>query len=235
MSAWLPVIGLAAAAMLAAVLLLRVQRDGWTLIGAALMFGLAGYGWHGSPGLPAAPKQAAAEQVRPGEAMVAARRALFDNGGQPPPYIMLSDGFARQGRYGDAAALLRDALNRNPKDAEGWLALANALVEHADGRITPPALYAYERARDAFPAHPGAGYFLGMAFLRSGDAQSARRVWRELLERSPDDAPWREDLAFRVERLDELLGRMRAMRGAGAELPAMRGDAPPAAAGAPRE
>lgn len=212
MMVWLPILLLALAAMAVAATVLRVPRQSWMLFSAVLMFGLAGYGLKGNPGQPAAAKAASLQMPQSGASLVAARRALFDDGSQPPDYIIMSDGFARKGRFADAAALLRQGVNRNPGDAEGWLALANALVEHSGGRITPPALYAFERAQAAFPAHPGAGYFLGMAYLRSGDPVAARRVWADLLESSPADAPWRQDLEFRIASLDELITQIEQMQ-----------------------
>lgn len=209
---WIPILLLGLIAMLTAVLVLRVPRQNWMLFAAVLMFGLAGYGLFGAPGLPASPKAMMEQQVESGEALVAARRALFDSGQQPPHYLVTSDAFARQGKYDRAAGMLRRAVNDNPEDAEAWLALANALVEHAKGQVTPPALYAFERAQQAFPEHPGAGYFLGMSYLRSGQPEQARTVWGDLLERSPEDAPWREDLAFRVARLNEMIAQMQGMR-----------------------
>ncbi len=209
---WVPILLLGLFAMLTSVLVLRLPRQGWMLFGAVLMFGMAGYGVQGSPGLPAVPKQAVTKAAQSGEALFAARRGLFDDGTPPPHYLVMSDGFARQGRYAEAAALLRQGVDANPGDAEGWLALAIALVEHADGQLTPPALYAFERAQEAFPAHPGAGYFLGMAYLGGGKPEEARKVWADLLERSPADAPWREDLAFRIASLDELITQMAGMR-----------------------
>ena len=90
--------------------------------------------------------------------------------------------------------------------------MAIGLVEHAEGQVTPPAIAAFSKAQEAFPEHPGAGYFLGMAFLRSGQPEDARRVWAELLERSPEDAPWRQDLEFRLAGLDQLIAQMDSMR-----------------------
>ena len=94
----------------------------------------------------------------------------------------------------------------------GKVGEAIALVEHAEGQVTPPAIVAFSNAQDAFPEHPGAGYFLGMAYLRSGRPEDARRVWGELLERSPEDAPWREDLEFRLAGLGQLIQQMDGMR-----------------------
>ncbi len=209
---WIPILLLGVFAMLTAILVLRLPRQGWMLFAAVLMFGLAGYGVFGSPGQPAAPKAMAAETLRSGEQLVDARRGLFEDGSPPPSYLVLSDGFARQGQYDEAAGLLRTAVNDNPQHAEAWLALAIALVEHAEGQVTPPAIVAFSKAQDAFPSHPGAGYFLGMAYLRSGRPEDARRVWGELLDRTPEDAPWRSDLEFRIAGLDQLLQQMEGMR-----------------------
>ncbi|MDA0913765.1 MAG: tetratricopeptide repeat protein [Proteobacteria bacterium] len=210
--AWMPILLLGIAAMLTAILVLRLPKQGWMLFAAVLIFGLAGYGMFGSPGQPAAPKAAIEQEVRSGEQLVQARRSLFDDGSPPPSHLVTSDGYARQGRYGEAAGFLRNAIKDYPNDAETWLALAIALVEHAEGQVTPPAIAAFSKAQEAFPEHPGAGYFLGMAFLRSGRPEDARRVWAELLERSPEDAPWRQDLEFRLAGLDQLLAQMDSMR-----------------------
>lgn len=203
---WIAVILLAALALVVAVLALRLPKKGWTLFAAVLLFGLAGYALQGSPNLASSPRQGVtAEAAQSGEALVAARRALFDDGQPPPGFLTISDGFARRGRYEEAAQLLRNGLAANPDFGEGWLALANALVEHTGGRMTPAARYAYDRADNSLPGHPGPGYFLGISFLRSGQPGEARDAWAELLANTPEDAPWRDDLAARVEGLGRML------------------------------
>src|SRR3546814_3312210 len=84
--------------------------------------GLAGYALQGSPDLPTAAKEAVAETAQSGEAMVAARRSLFSPSQPVPSWLMVSDGFARQGRYMEAAQMLRSGLGANPGHGEGWLA-----------------------------------------------------------------------------------------------------------------
>lgn len=207
---WLAVILLAAVALAFAVFALRLPRQGWTLFAAVLVFGLAGYTLQGSPELPAAPKSAQAVEQQSGEVIVSARRALFDPDMPPPGFLTLSDGFARRGRYEEAAQLLRNGLAENPDFGEGWLALANALVEHAGGRVTPAALFAFERADQTLDGHPGPAYFRGVAHLRSGEPAEAKEVWSHLLQKSPADAPWREDLAARIEQIDALIAQASA-------------------------
>lgn len=204
---FLPVILLALAAFAAAAFVLRLPRGAWALFGAALLFGLTGYALHGSPGRGGAPKIAAGNQSETGEAMVEARRAMFDPAQPRAQFVTVADGFARRGQYADAAGILNGALDRDPGDAEAWLALGNALVEHADGMLTPAALHAYGRAETLAPEHPGAPFFLGVALIRSGRLAEARGLWADLLERAPADAGWRSLLQERLDRLDQLIAQ----------------------------
>lgn len=210
---WLAVGALALGAFAFAVLVLKLPREGLALFGAVLVFGIAGYAWQGSPGLASAPKARAVVEGSQGEAMVEGRSALFDRSTPPPAYLITSDAFARQGRFSDAAALLQKGLKENPRDQEGWLALAMALVGHADGYVTPAAVQAFVRAEVIDPRHPGAAYFLGNAYFQSGEIVAARNVWKGLVDRSPADAPWRDGLAAEVARLDDMIARAPMLQG----------------------
>ncbi|MCB2064170.1 MAG: tetratricopeptide repeat protein, partial [Novosphingobium sp.] len=110
--------------------------------------------------------------------------------------------------------VLLGAVDDDPKNAQAWLALGNALVAHADGLLTPAALHAYSNAERAAPESPGPPYFLGLALAQSGRFAEARELWADLLERTPDDAPWREMLTERLARLDLLIA-MQASKAAG--------------------
>ncbi|AOL94532.1 tetratricopeptide repeat protein [Porphyrobacter sp. LM 6] len=212
-SGWMAIAALALAAFAAAVLVLRLPREGFGIFGAALVFGLAGYAWQGSPGQPSAPKSETAIADNQGEAMVEGRAALFAGTQPPSAYQLTSDAFARRGRFADAAAILQKGLRDNPQDQQGWLALGLALVGHADGIVTPAAVEAFGRAQAIDPAHPGAEYFLGYAYLQSGEIRAARNVWAGLLERSPPEAPWVEGLSAEVARLDDMIARAPMLQG----------------------
>lgn len=210
---WLPILAVALVTFLVAAFVLRIPTPGWALIASALMLGLAGYAFQGQPGYASAPKAAQEKTDQgSGEALVMARRSLFPPTDAVPGYLTVSDGFARRGRYQDAADTLKRGLRENPTHGEGWLALALALTEHTGGQVTPPAVAAFTRAEANLPGHPAPGYFLGTAFLRSGRPLEARQVFSNLLENTPEDAPWREDLAFRVEQVDQMMEMMRSMQ-----------------------
>jgi cytochrome c-type biogenesis protein CcmH len=189
-------------------------RVGWEAIATALLLGIAGYGLQGSPGLPGATKTPAEKISGNPAALVATRKSL--NGKDMSlenNWVVTADAFARHGQYADAAGLLRGVVDNDPKDADAWLALANALVGHAEGTLSPAALYAYRHAAEAAPNHPGPPFFLGLAMAQSGRFAEARQLWADLLQRTPPDAPWRADLQDRLARLDALISRQGAIQG----------------------
>lgn len=204
---WLPILALALAAFLVAAFLAKLPRTGWTLFGAGLLFGLTGYATQGNPQLAGAPKDAVPTPTEAGPAMIEARRLLFDPSQPPSADITLSDGFARKGQFDDAAGILRVSVRENPDDAEAWIALGNALVEHAEGVPTAAAMFAYSRAEAADPDHPAAPYFLGVALLRSERFADARGVWAQMIERAPEGAEWLPAMQQRLAQLDAMLAQ----------------------------
>ena len=204
---WLPILALAGLAFATSVAVLRLPRNLWMLFGSALLFGLAGYALQGSPGQAGAPADPVAERsAETGELLVAARREFYPVGQMPSRFVVTADAFTRRGQHEQAANFLRNAVAENPNDGEAWLALGNALIEHADGRLTAAALYAFAQAEQVAPSNPAPTYFLGLAFLRAGEPGKTLALWRELLAEAPADADWRAPLSARLERLEAMLG-----------------------------
>ena len=145
---WLPIIALAALVFALAVYLLKLPRALWMLFGSALLFGLAGYAMHGNPGQPGAPADPVVDETaQTGEMMVVARREFYPEGRLPSRFVVTADAFTRRGQHEQAANFLRNAVAENPADSEAWLALGNALVEHADGQLTAAALRLFQARR----------------------------------------------------------------------------------------
>lgn len=202
---WLLAALLAGGAFAAMALVFKAPRRGWEAIGAALMLGIAGYGLQAHPNLPGSPRPAREAVVGDPVAMIRIRQELSNGGGTPDNWLMVGDALARHGQYADAAGVLLGAVDKNPRDAEAWLALGNALVGHAEGLLTPAALYAYRQAAAAAPDQPGPPFFLGLALAQSGRLGEAHGLWAQLLARSPPDAPWRPEIENRMQRLEALL------------------------------
>ena len=136
---WVWALLLAAVALGLVLLLMRWMGKptlGWEAIGAALLLGIAGYGLQGSPGLPGAPKEPVEKISDDPAALVAARKAL---NAKPGPMgdnqVVTADAFARHGQFADAAGILLGAVDKNPNDADAWLALANALFARQTGVV----------------------------------------------------------------------------------------------------
>ena len=203
---WVLIAVLAVLVFAALVWVFKAPRKGWEAIGAALMLGIAGYALQGSPAQPGAPKEPAPQTREGAAALVSARQELArDGGANPSSWVMISDALARNGQYSDAAGVVLGAIEKDPKNADAWLALGNYLMGHTEGVLSPAALYAYRRAAEVDPQHPGPGFFMGLALAQNGRLAEGRALWADLLVRAPKDAPWRADLAERLERLDAFI------------------------------
>ena len=202
---WVLVLLAAAAVFAALVLVLKLPRAGWELVGAALLLGIAGYAFQGHPGLAGAPKPPAETLASADESLLAQRRAMGEEFGQGQSWLVIADAMSRSGQYGSAAQVLRTGVRQAPNDPDLWVALGNALVGHSDGFISPAAQFAFQRAATIAPEHPGPPFFMGLALAQSGRLAEARAIWAELLARAPEGAAWKDDLSARLARLDAMI------------------------------
>jgi len=202
---WVVLLGIAAAVFAALVFVLKIPRAAWELTGAALLFGLAGYAIQGHPGLPGAPKAPVEDQRTADAELLRQQQAMGSKFGQGQSWLVVADALSREGQFRAAADFLGHAVREHPNDADLWVALGNALIGHSEGMITPAAKFAFVRAAQINPDHPGPPFFLGMALAQTGHLVEARAMWADLLRRTPADAPFRADLAARLARLDQLI------------------------------
>jgi cytochrome c-type biogenesis protein CcmH len=159
-----------------------------TASAAALLLGASGYALQGSPSSPGDPARAGSEHdIFP---LTDARHAFFGHFTPAESWLRISEALARDGKSEDAVGILQNAVRRYPGDPQLWIALGNALVDHARG-LTPPAELAYRRAAELVPGHPAAPFFYGLALARSGDRQAAVAIWQRILKNAPKDAEWR--------------------------------------------
>jgi cytochrome c-type biogenesis protein CcmH len=164
-------------------------RDGlFKAAAAALLLGASGYALQGRPTLAGSPAEGSeGRDVLP---LTEARHAFFGEFAPTESWLRISEALARSGNTEDAVNILKNAVRRYPRDAQLWIGLGNALVDHAHG-LTPPAEFAYQRADKLMPGYPAAGFFYGLALARSGDRQGAIGVWTIILAKAPPNAGWR--------------------------------------------
>jgi len=191
----------------------RVPLRALAPLGTALMLGLAGYAWQGSPALPGKPVKAGGERPRFDEALAEKRRSIGDQFGPAAKWLVMSDGLARHGDSQAAANVLLSGLREAPRDINLWVGLGNALVAHGEGMLSPAATYAFRQALAIAPDAPGPNYFYGLALAESGDFESARSRWAALAARLPEGAELRAELERNNKLLDALIARRNAPQG----------------------
>jgi cytochrome c-type biogenesis protein CcmH len=184
---WLT-LGALFAASLGVLRLFGVRQGMLTAAAAALLLGASGYALQGRPGIAGAP--ARGSEGRDTFPLTEARHAFFGNFASGEPWLRISEALARDGKSEDAIGILQNAVRRYPGDAQLWIGLGNALVDHGRG-LTPPAELAYRRAAELNPNHPAAAFFYGLAMARSGDRAGAVALWRDVLAHAPPNASWR--------------------------------------------
>lgn len=209
---WVFVIALAAVVFALLAVLLKAPRASWEVIGAALLLGVAGYAWQGSPDVKGAPKASAeaASSTAEAEKEIAERQKATPGAAMTDKNVVIADAMARHGQFANAAEVLRGAVDRDPNNVDAWLAMANALVGHAEGTISPAAIYAYDQAARVNSANPAPLFFKGFAYIRTGRLKEGRAVWGQLLAQTPADAPWRKDLQMRVVEVDRFLAQQQS-------------------------
>lgn len=179
-----------------------------TPLAAALLFGLAGYAWQGSPALPGKPvKAGAAAQVRFDEALAKKRREIGERISRATPFLVMSDSYASRGETRDAANILLPALRKYPDDPHLWVGLGNALMAHGNGMMSPAANYAFRKAVAVQPDGISPLYFYGLALAESGDFEAARAMWLKLAVGLPEKAELRNELIRNIALLNALIRR----------------------------
>ena len=182
----------------------KLSRPTYEITAAALLLGVAGYAWQGNPGMAGVSVEPTEQPNSFDEDTIDARNDMGERFGTAREWLGFSDSLNRAGKHGAAANYLRNGVKEHPEDPDFWVGLGNALVVHAKGVVTPAAQFAFQKAADLSPEHPGPPFFLGLAYAQSGKIDQARQIWTELLARSSEDAPWRADLESRLTAIEQM-------------------------------
>jgi cytochrome c-type biogenesis protein CcmH len=171
-------------------------------IGLAALVALAGgalYATMGKPGLagtsvplaaataPAPAEGAAAEGAGEIAALVAGlEKKVAANADDPEGWRMLGWSYFQMQRFDDSARAYGKAVALKPDGAGFQSAYGEALVQAANGAVTPAAAEAFAKARAQDGADARARYFLGVKKQQDGDAAGAlAELARSLRRRVP--------------------------------------------------
>jgi cytochrome c-type biogenesis protein CcmH len=181
-------------------------------IGLAAMVALAAgalYSTMGKPGMggqsapvaanaaaPAAEAQAAGEVAT---LVAGLERKMQENPSDPEGWRMLGWSYFQVSRFADSAAAYAKAVALKPDGVGYQSAYGEALVQAANGQVTPAAADAFAKARAQDGSDARARYFLGVLKQQQGDNKGALDDWITLLGESPGDAPWVPQLRGIIE------------------------------------
>jgi tetratricopeptide (TPR) repeat protein len=181
-----------------------VSRTLWSFVGAALMLGAAGYALQGAPLMPGHPVASSAEPIEIDPSLTEMRDLMLGRFTAEGAYLVAADGVTRAGDTRSAVQALLGGINKYPRSLALWTGLGSAMQLH-DGTVSPAALFAFRHAAELNPKHPAPPYFLGLAYIRSGEYATARPYWAKALEVAPPDVSYRAEIAAQLARLDAFL------------------------------
>jgi len=149
----------------------------------------------GSPRLgdfPLAQRAHAPDPSQPLDALVAqVEQHLEKNPTDARGWNVLAPVLARLGRFDEAVRAYRNAITYGGETAERRADLGEVIAAVAGGVVTTEAKAEFERARALNADDPKSNYFLGLAAEQDGRSADAASIWRVLLAKAPQDAPWR--------------------------------------------
>ena len=200
---WAIIVLLALAVAAALWPFLKRDKGALQFLGAALFLALAGYAWQGHAGMGGHPKAARAHEPVPASEFAKTREEMLGRFDRAAQWLTMAEGYQRRGDTENGVEIIRAGIRANPRDADLWVGLGNALVIHNDGLMSPAAELAFRRAAEIAPDHPGPRYFFGLALAQAGQLDEAERIWRQLLAEAPPGAEYRTMIEERLQVLQQ--------------------------------
>jgi cytochrome c-type biogenesis protein CcmH len=183
-----------------------------TGVAAIVVLGSVGlYAALGRPDLPSAEKQALAtggqQTTQDGgtqggdiDTLVKGlEKRVADNPKDPDGWRMLGWSYFNTGRYKDAVAAYRRAVDLQKDNPTLKALLGEAMVSEAGDTVTDAALATFNEVLAINPNDERARFFKGVAKAQKGDNQGAIDDWLALYKIAPADAEWTADLRTRIE------------------------------------
>ena len=106
-------------------------------------------------------------------------------------WTVLAPVLARLGRFDDSVRAFRNAITYAGESADRRADLGEVMSAAAGGVVTAEAKTEFERALALDGNDAKARYFLGLAAEQDGRKSDAAEIWRGMLAKGAQDAPWR--------------------------------------------
>ena len=129
------------------------------------------------------------------------RSALEDNPSDLQGLRLLARVEAGLQNYSAASAAQRQVLNLLGAQvtADDHLDYAELLILSVGGYVAPEAEAALQAALKLDPQNGGARFYIGLMFTQNDRPDLAFKVWRDLLLKGPDTAPWIDPIRAQIQ------------------------------------
>jgi cytochrome c-type biogenesis protein CcmH len=166
---------------------------------------LAMYGLHGSPGLSGKPL-ASRLSIDPAQIDVAVALARIETHLAANPqdargWAIVAPIYLRTARYDDAIRAFTALLKSGGPSPDILADLGEARVLAGNGIVDADARQVFDEALKLEPSMPKARFFLALAREQEGDKDKAIVMLRALLAESAPEAPWRDTVIERLQKL----------------------------------
>lgn len=168
---------------------------GIALIPVVLVIAGATYAVIGSPDTPDLPISERPEVRQRAELLAAVSQAeqrLVQTPDDVRGWQVLGPIYMRLERYGDAANAFAKVLSLSEPTADMETNLAEALMFADEGRASADVLTLLRSAASRDPDHARSRFYLAGEATRTGQFDEAIDLWQQVLDKSPEDAPWLE-------------------------------------------
>ena len=134
-------------------------------------------------------------------------KRLEQNPNDADGWRMLGWSYFNTQRYEESAAAYGKAMAIDPANPDYKAGHAEALVQNAQGMVTPRAQDLFAEVLKADPKELRARFYMALAREQAGDFSSALDGWLSLLADAPSDAGWVPNVKNRVADLAKKTGR----------------------------
>ncbi len=196
-----------------------------TGVASIVVLGSVGlYAAIGRPDLPTVPHQALAQAPAGAQAPQTAANAEEGKQGDVTELVkklekraeenpndsesarMLGWAYYSTGRYKEAVAAYRRAVDLQKDNPTLKALLGEAMVVEAGNTVTEAALATFEEVLAISPNDERARFFKGVSRMQKSDVQGALDEWISLYKVAPADADWTADLRTRIEETAQQAG-----------------------------
>lgn len=164
----------------------------------------------GSPGLPSQPHaermMVSTQQASTDELIAKVEEQLRKTPEDGRGWAVLAPVYKRLMRFGDAANAYGQAIRLLGETPERLAGFAQSEIIANNGLVTEAAHRALNRWLLLQPENPEANFWLAQALEQDGKTGEAIAKYRQLLSKSPPDAPWRASVEQRVAELTAMTG-----------------------------